>query len=159
MTIRPEDGFPGGSVYRIKKGEPFRAVSRSPGETRMIGYAFGKGLDRGDIVYIYGDIGAGKTVFTSGVAAALGIRDYITSPTFTIANFYEGSLPLCHFDAFRIENGDELLETGFFDYSGGNCVVIVEWADRLNGYMPDSRIDVFIETVNFSETERIIRIG
>jgi tRNA threonylcarbamoyladenosine biosynthesis protein TsaE len=123
-----------------------------------MGMAFGKHLKRGDAVFIFGEIGAGKTVFVTGVAAALGIREYITSPTFAIANIYEGSLTMCHYDAFRIGSPAELIEAGFYEYIGGDCLVIIEWAERLCGYEPDNCIKVRIEYVNGSDNERLINI-
>jgi len=148
------------ACLQLNRGEPFRALSRSPDETRAIGRAFGKLLRQGDIIYIYGEIGAGKTVFVSGIAASMDIADYITSPTFTIVNIYEGSLFLCHFDAYRIESRAELLETGFYEYAGGNCAVVVEWAEKIHGFCPAAGAEVRIEAAagNENDTDRIINI-
>ena len=143
----------------IKRGEPFRALSESPGETKLLGRCLGSLLNKGDTVYLYGDIGAGKTVFVAGMASALGIDEYITSPTFTIANVYNSDTPLYHFDAYRIKSPEELFETGFFDCAGGDCIVAVEWAERLGMYKPDGCAEVWIDAVDGCDTQRIIRIN
>jgi len=142
----------------INRGVSFQALSGSPETTGSYGFALGSVLIKGDVVYIYGDIGAGKTVFVSGIASALGIDGYITSPTFAIANTYVGSATLHHFDAYRIESPDEFMETGFFDFAGGDCIVAVEWAERLGGYKPERCVTVRIDFVDGCETDRLINI-
>lgn len=143
---------------RLERGKAYRETSRSPESTRMIGRELGKLLTQGDVVFIYGEIGAGKTVFVSGIAHSLGIRDYITSPTFTIANVYEGLHTFYHFDAFRIENPSQLFETGFYDYAGADCIIAVEWAERLSDFVPESSIEIRIDSVGDNESERKIEI-
>ena len=133
-------------------------LSESPAATAAIGRSLGGILELGDVVCIYGDIGAGKTVFVSGMADALGIDGYITSPTYTIANFYDGAKPLHHFDAYRIESPEELFETGFFEFAGSGCIVAVEWAERLERLKPEKSIDVFIEYACGSDAARTIKI-
>ena len=144
----------------IKRGEPFAALSGSPGETRRIGRDLGLLLRRGDTVCIYGDVGAGKTVFVSGIATALGIGGHISSPTYTIANAYFcGRAPFYHFDAYRIESPAELYETGFFECSGGDCVVAVEWAERIGEAKPAGCVEVWLcEAADGSESHRNIKI-
>ena len=143
----------------IRRGEPFLAHSGSPAETRRIGRALGNVLGRGDTVFIYGDVGAGKTVFVSGIASALGIGGHIQSPTYTIASMYLGDALLYHFDAYRIESPAELFETGFFDCSGGDCVVAVEWADRIAGAKPDGCIEVWLGAVDGDDGQRTVKIA
>ena len=146
---------------RLKRGEPFLTSSKSPETTRSIGRSLGKLLKLGDTVFIFGDVGVGKTVFVSGIASALDIGGYITSPTFIIANAYNGKFPLYHFDAYRIKSPDELSETGFFEYAGGECVVAVEWAERLNGFKPAGCVEVWIErdeSGGENDSGRIIKI-
>jgi len=140
------------------RGRPFSSLSASPEETSAIGRSLGRLLAPGDVIYIYGDIGAGKTVFVSGIASALNIGEYITSPTFTIMNMYLGDMPLCHCDAYRIESPAELYETGFFEFSGGEYVTAVEWAGRIKGYKPDKCIEVWIDPVEGCESSRDVRI-
>ena len=99
-------------------------------------------LKSGDIVALYGDLGAGKTVFAKGIASGLDINEEITSPTFTLLKEYQGKMKMNHFDLYRIEDEDELLHTGFFDYLGAEGVCVIEWADRA-GELPSSiRVDL-----------------
>jgi tRNA threonylcarbamoyladenosine biosynthesis protein TsaE len=105
-------------------------IARSPEETYELGRALGKKLKDGDTVALYGGLGAGKTVFTKGIAAGLDICGEVTSPTFTLLKEYEGRLALHHFDLYRIEEEEELIETGFYDYLGGEGVCVIEWADK-----------------------------
>ena len=107
-----------------------RHVSAGPEETLEIGRKLGKKLKDGDIVALCGDLGAGKTVFVKGIAAGLEIReDEVTSPTFTLHKEYDGRLKLHHFDLYRIESEEELVNTGFYDILGdGICVI--EWAGK-----------------------------
>ena len=88
-------------------------ISNNPEETFKIAAAFAAGLRIGDVVTLNGDLGAGKTAFTKGLAEGLGISDCISSPTFTIINCYEGRVPLYHFDVYRIEDIDEMYEIGY----------------------------------------------
>jgi len=104
--------------------------SASAGETRRLGALLGGVLAAGDIVLLTGDLGAGKTAFTQGIGAGLGVADTINSPTFTILKEYAGRVPLYHFDLYRIEDPNELPALGFEDYFDGEGVCVVEWAER-----------------------------
>lgn len=108
-------------------------------------------LTGGEIVLLKGELGAGKTTFTKGLAKALGVREEVTSPTFTLLNVYEsGRLPLYHMDMYRIESADELYETGVEDYLSKDGVTVVEW-NRLSNL----RGKIFlIEITTISENER-----
>lgn len=114
-------------------------------ETEELGYRLGKILKKGDTVCLTGDLGTGKTAFTGGIARALGIDGYITSPTFTIVNEYEGKLPLYHFDVYRIGGADEMFETGYDEYISGSGITVIEWAELITEILPQDRIDVLIE--------------
>lgn len=133
--------------------------THSAGQTVKTGAALGRILNRGDIICLTGDLGAGKTAFTGGLAAALGISGYITSPTFTIVNEYKGRIPLYHFDVYRIADPEEMFEIGFEEYIDGNGVVVIEWAELIKDILPDERIWVDIrKDVKSGADERIIRI-
>ena len=119
--------------------------TQSVQETMDMGFKLGTLLESGDIVCLSGNLGTGKTAFTNGIAAALGISGYITSPTFTIFNEYKGNLPLYHFDAYRIADPEEMFEIGFEEYIDSNGVVIIEWPERINDILPDSFIWVEIK--------------
>ena len=114
-------------------------------ETVQTGRALGKILQRGDVVCLAGDLGAGKTAFTGGIASAMGIQGYVTSPTFTIVNEYRGSsIPLYHFDVYRISDPEEMFEIGFEEYVDGDGVVVIEWAELIKDILPGEHIWVEI---------------
>lgn len=108
------------------------------------GYQLGKLLTKGDLVCLTGELGTGKTAFTGGIAQAIGIEGYITSPTFTIVNEYEGRIPLYHFDVYRIGEPEEMFEIGFDEYTDGNGVVVIEWAELISCILPKDIIHVRI---------------
>ena len=133
--------------------------SSSREETINAGLKLGRLLKKGDIVCLNGELGSGKTVFVAGIAAALGVGGYITSPTFTIINEYKARIPLYHFDAYRIANPEEMYELGFEEYIDGNGIVVIEWADLIRDVLPDEYISVDISRdKEGSENNRIIKI-
>ena len=118
----------------------------SPEETFQLGKGLGEQAQPGQIYTLSGDLGVGKTVFTKGVAAGLGIREPVSSPTFTIVQeYYDGRLPLYHFDVYRIEDPEEMEEIGYDDYFFGDGVCLIEWADRIRELLPEHLICVTIE--------------
>lgn len=114
-------------------------------QTFSVGKYLGERLKEGDIICLEGGLGAGKTAFTGGIAAALGIEGYITSPTFTLVNEYQGRIPFYHFDVYRISDPEEMFEIGFEDYIYGNGIVVIEWADLIKEILPHEYIWVKIE--------------
>ncbi len=111
----------------------------------------------GDVLCLRGEMGAGKTVFTTGLCRALGVVDYVTSPTFTVVNEYDGErFRIFHFDMYRIEDEDELLEIGFEEYLGAGGVCVIEWPQNTEGALPQRRIEIEIEKCG--ENERVIRV-
>ncbi|HEX2946013.1 MAG TPA: tRNA (adenosine(37)-N6)-threonylcarbamoyltransferase complex ATPase subunit type 1 TsaE [Clostridia bacterium] len=133
--------------------------TNSAAETAAFGRKLGRILQKGDTVCLSGDLGTGKTAFTGGIAQSLGINEYITSPTFTIINEYEGKLPLYHFDVYRIGDAGEMIETGFDDYIGGDGVTVIEWAELIEEILPAERIDVRIEKDDFVNADsRLITV-
>jgi len=111
---------------------PQRATLRSHGvaETQRLGALLGAQLAPGDVVLLHGDLGAGKTAFTQGIAGGLEVPGTVNSPTFTILKEYFGRLPLYHFDLYRIESPDEVMTLGFEDYFDSDGVSVIEWAER-----------------------------
>lgn len=106
--------------------------TNSPEETAAAAEKFAAELRAGDTVLYTGEMGAGKTHFTKGIARYLGITDTVVSPTFAIVNEYHGGkLPLFHFDLFRIETFDDLYATGFFDYLDRDGIIAVEWSENI----------------------------
>lgn len=116
----------------------------SENETMEIGKTLGVILKKGDLVCLSGDLGTGKTAFTKGIALALGIGGYITSPTFTIVNEYSGDMMLYHFDAYRIEDPEEMFEIGLEEYLSGEGIVVIEWAELIREALPGEYIQVNI---------------
>ena len=120
--------------------------SNSPEETFELGRSIGLNAKPGDVFTLLGDLGAGKTLFTQGVAAGLGIDEPVNSPTFTILQVYEeGRLPLYHFDVYRIGDESEMDEIGSDDYFYGDGVCIIEWANIIKGIIPKKHTRVTIE--------------
>lgn len=133
-------------------------VTNSPAETEALGQRLAETLQPGDVIAYTGDLGAGKTAFTRGLARGLGITERITSPTFTIVNEYQGGrLPLFHFDMYRLSSEEDLFDIGWEDYldRGGLCVV--EWSERVFGAL-GSPVTVTIEKIPGSDQQRKITI-
>lgn len=115
-------------------------------DTYHLGKQMGENAYQGQVYCLSGDLGVGKTVFTKGFAAGLGITEPISSPTFTIVQEYEqGDLPLYHFDVYRIEDIEEMEEIGYEDYFFGKGVCLVEWAIRIQELLPEEYIQITIE--------------
>lgn len=115
-------------------------------DTFRIGELLGKKLTPGTVICLEGDLGVGKTVFVKGIAKGLGIAEPVSSPTFTILQEYrEGRLPLYHFDAYRIEDPEEMYEIGFEDYLFGDGVCFIEWASQIRELLPEDALWITIE--------------
>ena len=118
-------------------------VSNSPAETEALGERLAARLGPGTVVAFTGDLGAGKTAFTRGLARGLGVTERVTSPTFTIVNEYEGRLPLFHFDMYRLGGEEELFDIGWEDYLARGGVCAVEWSENIAGALEDCvRVDM-----------------
>ena len=114
-------------------------ITNSPAETEAIGAALGKILTPGTVIAYRGDLGAGKTAFTRGLAKGLGCREIVTSPTYTIVNEYLGGrLPLFHFDMYRLRSSDDLFDIGWDDYLDRGGICAVEWSDNVEDAMEDA---------------------
>lgn len=120
--------------------------TRSAKETYELGVQIGEKAAKGQVYTMVGDLGVGKTVFTQGMAAGLGITEPISSPTFTIVQVYdEGRLPFYHFDVYRIGDISEMDEIGFEDYVYGEGVSLIEWANLIEEILPEKRTEITIE--------------
>lgn len=120
--------------------------SRSAADTFAYGKALGEKAVPGEVYTLVGDLGVGKTVFTQGFAAGLGITEPVNSPTFTILQSYEeGRLPLHHFDVYRIGDVEEMEEIGYEDCFYGDGVCLIEWADLIREILPEDCIRIVIE--------------
>ena len=120
--------------------------TRSAKETFLLGEKIGKEARAGQVYTLIGDLGVGKTVFTQGMAKGLGIKEPVSSPTFTIVQVYEeGRLPFYHFDVYRIGDVEEMDEIGFDDYIYGDGVSLIEWANLIEEILPEKRTEIIIE--------------
>ncbi len=132
------------TIFKTSSVEATQAISQKLGEL----------LESGMILTLEGDLGAGKTTFTKGLARGLDIKRNVNSPTFTIIKEYEGRLPLYHMDVYRLENGAE--EMGLDDYLFGDGVCVIEWASMIEDILPKERLDIKI--YREGETDRRIEL-
>lgn len=120
-------------------------VTKSEKGTYRLGVKLGRKLVGGEIILLSGELGAGKTVFTKGIAKGLGIEENIVSPTFTLMNCYEGRLKLYHYDAYRLSGGEEAEERGLTEYFGTkDGVCVIEWYEKIAEVIPEGSITVTI---------------
>jgi tRNA threonylcarbamoyladenosine biosynthesis protein TsaE len=136
---------------------PGALQSNSPQRTRALGRAVGERAMPGTVLALIGPLGAGKTQLAKGVADGLDVTSVVNSPTFVLMNEHDGRLRLFHVDAYRLEDPDEALAIGLFDERQARGVIVVEWADRLDGWLPAERIDVWIEPDSAGENLRALR--
>jgi tRNA threonylcarbamoyladenosine biosynthesis protein TsaE len=119
----------------------FPVESGSPEETIELGRRFAAGLQPGDVVALYGDLGSGKTHFVKGIAAGLGWDpSEVASPTFVLLHEYATQPPVYHFDAYRIGRPEEFTALGFEEYASGDGICVVEWPERIEGLLPPGTI-------------------
>ena len=131
-------------------------ITNSPAETEKIGEALGKTIKPGTVIAYRGDLGAGKTAFTRGLARGLGSTELITSPTYTIVNEYLGGrMPLFHFDMYRLHSSDDLWDIGWEDYLERNGICAVEWSENVADALEDP---IFITIEKLGEESRRITV-
>ncbi len=141
-----EDNEKSQAVIPAAAFRPLEKETNKSLETAEFAKELGSRAVKGGVYALIGDLGAGKTVFAQGFAQGLGISEYVNSPTFTILSIYEdGRLPLYHFDVYRLEDPDELEETGFWEYIFGEGVSLVEWADMVYELLPEDTVVIRIE--------------
>lgn len=132
----------------------YSVITSSPEQTWRIGEMLGALLGPGDIVCLYGDLGAGKTSLSYGIALGLEVKEqYITSPTFTFVNEYEGRVPFYHIDLYRLKDPEELENIGFEEYLDSEGVTVIEWAERAEDELPEERLSVYLNYVNENSRE------
>jgi tRNA threonylcarbamoyladenosine biosynthesis protein TsaE len=134
-----------GDVIRTKDAE----------ETRRAGELLGRLARAGDVVALSGGLGAGKTAFVQGLARALDVSGHVPSPTFNILLVHPGALPLYHFDLYRLDRPEQLVDIDFFETLESDGVSAIEWADRFPGALPTDRLDVGIDIED--ESTRVLR--
>ncbi len=132
-------------------------ITRSPEETISFAEKFGKYLHPGDVLAYLGDLGAGKTTFTRGLALGLGLKDLVTSPTFALVHVYgQPPLQLCHFDMYRITDENELETTGFYDYDLNESIFAIEWSENIMNALPSNTIRLTLERISDDERKIIL---
>jgi tRNA threonylcarbamoyladenosine biosynthesis protein TsaE len=128
----------------------------SPEDTMEFGACLGRILRAGDVLCLSGDLGAGKTHLSKGIAQGLGVAEAVTSPTYTIMQIYQGTLPVYHFDLYRLERETDLEDIGFEEYVYGLGVTIIEWADKFPEVLPAARLMIRIQYGEGDESNRHI---
>ena len=130
-------------------------MSKSPQETEQIAEKLAQTLSGTEVIAMFGGLGAGKTAFTRGLARGLGIDDGVSSPTFALVHEYDGKFTVYHFDMYRVSTWDDLYSTGFFDYID-NGVMIIEWSENIEEFLPENHITITINHISENEREIII---
>lgn len=133
-----------------------RLKTASAAETERVGEHLGRSLGAGDVVALFGDLGAGKTTLVKGIARGLGIDDEARSPTFTLIHEHRGHLPLYHLDLYRLDGGQDVEALGVEEYIYGSGVTVIEWADRMRHLLPPERLDVELCIAGDSERQLIL---
>jgi len=126
-------------------------ITKNPEETKKIGKKVAKLIKPGDIILFFGELGAGKTCLTQGIAEELKVKGYVNSPSFTIINEYQGEIPIYHFDLFRLKNYDEIINLGYEEYFYGKGLTIVEWAEKIEEFIPGDYLKIVITFIDFKE--------
>ena len=130
--------------------------SGSPEETETAGVALGELLAAGDIVALSGELGGGKTCFVRGVVAGASpaAAAMVASPTFAILNEYPGTVPILHYDCYRLQGADDAQELGLLDHLGGSCICLLEWPERISGVIPEDHLAISFQWLD-EEKRRI----
>jgi tRNA threonylcarbamoyladenosine biosynthesis protein TsaE len=132
----------------------FSVITTNPEQTEHLGELLGARLGRGDVVCLYGDLGAGKTSLAFGIAMGLEVQEqYIPSPTFAFVNEYKGRVPFYHIDLYRLKTPSELEGIGFEEYIEPDGVTVIEWADRAEDELPEERFSIYLSYVSENSRE------
>jgi tRNA threonylcarbamoyladenosine biosynthesis protein TsaE len=132
-------------------------TSHSAAETRAVGRTLGRAAAAGTLLALIGPLGAGKTQLAKGVAEGLGVQSVVNSPTFILMNEHDGRLRLFHVDAYRLADPEEALAAGLLDERQTAGVTVVEWADRLEGWLPQDRLEIDIALEPADARSRVLR--
>lgn len=141
------------------KVESIRLETHNPEETERLGERIGRSLEPGSVVALIGELGAGKTVLTKGIARGLGVSDLVHSPTFTLIHEHDGRLPVYHFDLYRLDSPDQLEDLGAESYFYGDGVSVVEWAEKAKDALPPDRLEIRISGEDEHRTFEISATG
>ena len=130
-------------------------TTTNAGKTKEFGNKLAKSLKNHDIVALSGELGAGKTTLIQGICEGLGVKDYVTSPSFTLINEYKGKHHLYHIDLYRLEELEQIRELGIEDYFEKDGIIIIEWAERMKDLLPKNSINIQIKVID-ENTRNII---
>lgn len=130
-------------------------TSTSPEETRILGASLGPVLLPGDVISLSGDLGAGKTVLVQGLAASLGVRGRVTSPSFTIVHEYKARYPILHIDVYRLNSFQEVIDLGFEELLDPGAVMVVEWGEAVAPMLPSRHLEIDMRQGE-SDDERVL---
>ena len=125
-------------------------------ETLTLGVQLASLLNSGDLVAFYGELGSGKTCFIKGICQGLKVEQYVTSPTFALINEYSNQFPIYHFDFYRLNSEDEIYGLGYEEYFYSSGICLIEWADRVQSFLPAERIEIHLNNI-FEEGKENIR--
>jgi tRNA threonylcarbamoyladenosine biosynthesis protein TsaE len=133
-------------------------ISRNPEETFLIGKIIGKNLSIQDVVALIGELGAGKTCLTQGIARGVGVPNLypITSPSFTLINEYQGRVTLYHFDLYRLTGSHDIEDMGYEEYLFGDGICVIEWADKIRDILPINTLFISLKYLNENEREMLL---
>ena len=128
-----------------------------PEETKEFGRTLAKGLRAGSVVALSGPLGSGKTVLVQGICSGLGVTEFVTSPSFVIINEYPGKIRVYHFDLYRLENTEEFVKLGYEEYFYGNGITLIEWAEKIEAFLPQERMEINLEILSENERRILVR--
>jgi len=138
-------------LKEVDMDHPLKIITKSPKETKDLGFKIGKILKKRDVLILVGELGSGKTTFVQGVAKGLKVSDCVCSPSFTIVNEYQKKTPLYHIDLYRLEKEEEIISVGIEEYLYGEGITVIEWGERVKDLISN-----FVE-INFSFVKENIR--
>jgi tRNA threonylcarbamoyladenosine biosynthesis protein TsaE len=130
------------------------ALTKSADDTRAMGALLAQAVVAGDVIFLSGDLGAGKTTFAQGFARGLGVEDDVVSPTFTLVRSYEGRIPLVHCDVYRLDHLQEVIDLALPEMLDEGAVALVEWGDVAAPALPPDHLDVRIELTDAEDERR-----
>lgn len=128
-------------------------ISKSREQTIKLAKNFSQQLKPGSCIGLIGELGSGKTVFVKGLAKGLGIKENVTSPTFTLLQIYTGKIPLYHFDLYRLNSINELQDIGYEEYLHNNTIAVIEWAEKFIDLFPKNGYLIYFKYINKSQRE------
>ena len=133
-----------------------KIIVNSLQDTEIVGKIISRHMEKGTVLCLDGDLGVGKTAITQFIAREFGVKEYITSPTFNIIKEYEGRLPFYHMDVYRIESEDDMYDLGYDEYIYSEGVTVIEWSEKIEGILPENRININITRIDDNRRTMII---